>query len=49
MQLLTPAAILATTCERENIEAEDIEEIDNLFLDAKQSAKLLSEQSGFLM
>ena len=49
MQLLTPASILAKTCERDNIEAEDVEEIDSLFLDAKQSAKLLSEQSGFLL
>jgi RuvB-like protein 1 (pontin 52) len=49
MQLLTPAMILARTCERDVIDAEDVEEVDNLFLDAKQSAKLLSEQEGFLM
>ena len=49
MQLITPAMILAKTCERDTINAEDIEEVDSLFLDAKQSAKLLSEQDGFLL
>ena len=48
MQLLTPASILAATCERDIIDTEDVEEIDSLFLDAKQSAQLLTESSGYL-
>merc|ERR1712093_523875 len=42
VQLLTPAAILASTNGRESITREDIEEIDSLFYDAKSSAKLLA-------
>merc|ERR1711871_396571 len=45
VQLLTPAAILASTNGRESITREDIEEIDSLFYDAKSSAKLLAEQA----
>merc|ERR1712093_830221 len=42
VQLMTPAAVLAKTNGRENVTREDIEEIDNLFYDAKSSAKLLA-------
>jgi RuvB-like protein 1 (pontin 52) len=44
VQLLTPARILAQTNGKETIGAEDIEEVNKLFLDAKSSARLLAEQ-----
>ena len=50
VQLLTPARILAETNGRTNISAEDITETNNLFLDAKSSARVLQEQAAkFLM
>merc|ERR1711869_152495 len=42
VQLMTPAAVLAKTNGRETVTREDIEEIDQLFYDAKSSAKLLA-------
>jgi RuvB-like protein 1 len=45
MQLLTPASILANSSGRETISRADIEEVDNLFFDAKSSARLLIEQA----
>ena len=45
MQLLTPASILAKSYDRETISRADIEEVDNLFFDAKSSARLLIEQA----
>ena len=45
VQLLTPAAILAKTAGRDNIVADDIESMDELFYDAKASAKMLQEQA----
>lgn len=49
-QMLTPAHILAVTQGREVINADDVEEIDELFFDAKASAKILAEQSdGYLL
>jgi RuvB-like protein 1 (pontin 52) len=42
VQLMTPAAVLAKTNGREAVTREDIEEIDQLFYDAKSSAKLLA-------
>jgi len=44
-QLLPPARILAHTMGRENITREDISEVDNLFADAKASAKFLAEHA----
>lgn len=44
VQLLTPARILAATNGSKVINREHIQEIDELFFDAKQSAKILSEQ-----
>lgn len=41
-QLITPAVILSKTAGRESITKEDIIEIDELFYDAKSSAKLLA-------
>merc|ERR1711934_552562 len=42
VQLMTPASVLAKTNGREAVTREDIEEIDQLFYDAKSSAKLLA-------
>ena len=44
LQLLTPANILARINGREQITREDIEEVSQLFFDAKSSAKILAEQ-----
>jgi len=48
VQLLTPARIIAQTSGRECITAVDVEEIDELFYDAKASAKLLAKSEGYL-
>uniref|UniRef100_A0A7S4JYE3 RuvB-like helicase n=4 Tax=Guillardia theta TaxID=55529 RepID=A0A7S4JYE3_GUITH len=45
VQLLTPANIIARMNGRTSIAPGDIEEVDNLFFDAKSSAKLLAEQA----
>merc|ERR1711943_25116 len=45
VQLLTPAAIMAKTENRDVITKNDIEEIDSLFYDAKSSAKILSDNA----
>jgi RuvB-like protein 1 (pontin 52) len=45
VQLLTPAAVLAGTNGRETIARGDLEEVDELFHDAKASARLLAEQA----
>lgn len=42
MQLLTPAMILARVADRTEMCKGDIEAVDNLFYDAKSSAKLLA-------
>merc|ERR1711967_153544 len=42
VQLMTPASILAKTNGRDNVTQEDIKEVDQLFYDAKSSAKLLA-------
>jgi len=44
VQLLTPAKILSRNIGKPSITKEDIEEVSNLFFDAKTSAKLLKEQ-----
>mmetsp|Transcript_17951 Transcript_17951/g.29475 ORF Transcript_17951/g.29475 Transcript_17951/m.29475 type:complete len:456 (+) Transcript_17951:79-1446(+) len=43
VQLLTPANILARTNGKETISTQEVEEIDQLFVDAKASAKLLAQ------
>ncbi|KAJ7583426.1 RuvB-like helicase 1 [Mycena floridula] len=43
LQLLTPASILATLAGRSEIQAEDISEMNELFLDAKTSASMIEE------
>merc|ERR1711871_1472386 len=45
VQMLTPCRILAVTQGRDTIEADDVEEVDELFFDAKASAKILTEQA----
>jgi RuvB-like protein 1 (pontin 52) len=44
VQLLTPAKIVAKTNGRDGISKGDLEDIAELFLDAKASARLLQEQ-----
>jgi len=49
-QMLTPSKILANTQGRDLINSDDVEEIDELFYDAKASAKMLAENSdGYLL
>ncbi|KAI0297485.1 RuvB-like helicase 1 [Multifurca ochricompacta] len=47
IQLLTPASILARLAGRDQIETEDIGEMNELFLDAKTSASLISQSGGY--
>ena len=44
-QLLTPALVLARTAGRQQVLQADIAEARDLFIDAKASARLLSEQA----
>jgi RuvB-like protein 1 (pontin 52) len=46
VQLLTPASVLAKTNGRDEIAVGDLEEVGELFLDAKASAKILTEQAA---
>lgn len=48
VQMLTPARIMAETAGRELINAVDVEEISELFIDAKGSAKVLASSEGYL-
>ena len=48
VQMLTPARIMAETAGREVITAVDVEEINDLFTDAKGSAKVLAASEGYL-
>jgi RuvB-like protein 1 (pontin 52) len=48
VQLLTPARIIAQTSGREKITGVDVEEVGELFFDAKASAKLLAKSEGYL-
>eukprot|EP00455_Lapot_gusevi_P010787 TRINITY_DN1491_c0_g1_i2.p1 TRINITY_DN1491_c0_g1~~TRINITY_DN1491_c0_g1_i2.p1 ORF type:complete len:459 (+),score=162.20 TRINITY_DN1491_c0_g1_i2:80-1456(+) len=45
VQLLTPCRILATTQGRDTVTRDDVAEINELFFDAKQSARLLQMQA----
>lgn len=49
VQLLTPASLLCKINGKENITQEEIEEINELFFDAKASAKILAEQEDKFM
>ncbi len=45
VQLLTPAAMMAKTSGRDEISTGDVEQVAELFHDAKFTAKLLAEQA----
>lgn len=49
VQMITPARIIADSSGRENISASDVEEVNDLFLDAKASSRLLLKSEGYLM
>lgn len=49
VQLLTPASLTAKTNGRSNINRDDVEEVSTLFLDAKSSAKILSQNKDKFM
>ncbi|KAI5955012.1 RVB1 [Candida jiufengensis] len=48
LQLLTPAGILSQTSGRSEINLQDIEECELLFLDSSRSTKILNETKSFL-
>lgn len=48
MQVLTPARIIAEKSGRTKINNEDVKDVDNLFIDGKSSAKLLSSVVGYM-
>jgi RuvB-like protein 1 (pontin 52) len=48
VQALTPAKIIANTSGRDLVNALDVEEVDELFSDAKASAKVLAASEGYL-
>lgn len=48
VQMLTPSRIVAQTAGRDLIKATDIEEVDELFFDAKASARKLATTEGYL-
>ena len=49
LQLLTPASILAKTNGRTQIEVQDVAECEDLFIDAKRSAKIVDSNKGEFM
>lgn len=49
VQLLTPSALLAKINGKDEISEEDLTEINQLFYDAKSSAKILAAQSDKYM
>ncbi len=46
--MMTPAKIIAETCSRRVVSVQDVNEVDSLFFDAKKSAKLISEDEGYM-
>jgi len=49
IQMLTPAFVLARIAGKESVGTDDVDEINDLFLDAKRSARtLLEEDSKYL-
>ena len=46
VQLMTPARILAGTQGRDKVAAADVDEVDELFFDAKASAVVLAAEEG---
>lgn len=49
VQLLTPASLAAKVNERTSIKKEDVDEVSALFLDAKSSAKILTQNEDKFM
>lgn len=49
VQLLTPASLTAKINERTSIKKEDVDEVSALFLDAKSSAKILTQNQDKFM
>lgn len=49
VQLMTPANILARINGKDQIEEEEIEEVRDLFLDARSSANLLKQEDAKYM
>lgn len=49
VQLLTPASLLSRVQGKETVEREQVEEINELFYDAKSSAKILQDQHDKFM
>ncbi|KAI5120752.1 hypothetical protein M0805_007826 [Coniferiporia weirii] len=47
LQLLTPASILASLAGRGQIEVDDVGEMNELFLDAKTSARMIGTDGGY--
>lgn len=48
VQILTPSKILAVTNGRSSIHVGDVQEVDDLFFDAKASAAILATSEGYL-
>ena len=46
VQMLTPAWVLARINGKEQVTVDEIDEVNELFLDAKTSAKILQEQDA---
>lgn len=49
IQLMTPAAVIARSQGQETVTKAALEEAASLFLDAKRSAQLIRESTGFLV
>lgn len=49
LQLLTPAAILASIAGREQLELDDIGEMHDLFLDVKRSTAIVQQGGSSMM
>lgn len=49
VQMITPAKIIADSAGRDEIMATDVEEVNDLFLDAKASSRMLMRSEGYLM
>ncbi|KAL8873967.1 MAG: hypothetical protein Q9174_000654 [Haloplaca sp. 1 TL-2023] len=48
LQLLTPASILAKVNGRKEIDVDDVDECEDLFIDARRSAKIVNEADDFI-
>merc|ERR1712054_128770 len=48
VQMITPSRIIAETMGRETVTIADVEEVNELFFDAKKSAEVLATSEGFL-